>query len=516
MTPAPNKAAFLAALRLMWLRAQEDGANHVDVVSGDLHRLVGGYPGQNHRMPMCCDVMYAAKQSGDRILSAPPKGKGASLTIRYLLPRGAGWAGEYGAGRGVAAPAVRIGADSTDDVSASAANSHLDRDGGHGDPVPVIRLQTGQSRLPSRGARPVAERAGRVGLVGCVKKKQSRPAPAGDLYTSPLFRGRRAYVERTCERWLILSALHGVVRPDAVLEPYDVTLNDASPAERRSWATRVLRQLDAELGSCAGLTFEVHAGSNYADYGLENGLRARSAAVDRPTAGLSMGRQLSFYADADRDAADVCGINEPAPDEAAPLPSAPEWDERDAWSAIADLDESPELVRIRDWPGDLACLDRPGLYAWWVDEAGATALTRGLGMQVGAGRIYAGQAGATKWPSGKAGNNTLGKRIGQMHLGGKVRMSTFRWTLASILFEELGVQVQASMLISPASEEALSEWMRAHLSVAVHPHDDRDTLDGLERELLGLLDPPLNLRHMAVTPLRVRLTDLRRRISREP
>jgi hypothetical protein len=360
------------------------------------------------------------------------------------------------------------------------------------------------------------DRKNRIGLVGCVKKKQSRPAPAEDLYTSPLFRGRRAYVERTCERWLILSALHGVVRPDAVLEPYNVTLNDASQAERRSWATKVLRQLDAELGTCAGLTFEIHAGSNYADYGLESGLRARSAAVDRPTFGLSMGRQLSFYADADRDAADVSGIIEPAPDDAAPLPSAPEWDERDAWSAVADLDESPELVRIRDWPGDLACLDGPGLYAWWVDAAGAAALARGLGMHVSSGRIYAGQAGATKWPSGKAGNNTLGKRIGQMHLGGKVRMSTFRWTLASILFEELGVQVQASMLISPASEEALSEWMRAHLSVAVHPHDDRDTLEGLERELLGRLDPPLNLRHMAATPLRVRLTDLRRRISREP
>jgi hypothetical protein len=54
-----------------------------------------------------------------------------------------------------------------------------------------------------------------------------------------------------------------------------------------------------------------------------------------------------------------------------------------------------------------------------------------------------------------------------------------------------------------------------HLSVAVRPHDDRDSLEGLEQQLLELFDPPLNLRHMAPTPLRQRLTELRRRISRD-
>lgn len=184
-------------------------------------------------------------------------------------------------------------------------------------------------------------------------------------------------------------------------------------------------------------------------------------------------------------------------------------------AALRALDESPALVVAGDWPAGLTGLNRPGLYAWWVDEGGAVELSRGLGLTVEAGRIYAGQAGATKWPSGRAGNNTLGKRIGRMHLGGKVRISTFRWTLAALLFEQLGVQVQASALTTPPSEQALTEWMRAHLSVAVHPHDDRDTLEGLERHVLKSLDPPLNLRHMDSTPVRERLTELRRRISRE-
>jgi hypothetical protein len=370
------------------------------------------------------------------------------------------------------------------------------------------------------------DRMNRVGLVGCVKKKRDAAAPAADLYLSPLFRGRRTYVEHSCERWFVLSALHGLVRTDEVLEPYDVTLNDASQGERQAWSDRVLRQIDAALGSCQGLTFEIHAGANYVDHGLRAGLQARGAKVERPAAGLRQGEQVAFYnraAEAFHDpdegrAGDAASFaTTSGPDGAAGVLGhvPPPWQERDAWSALDDLDVSPNLVPARDWPAGVACLDRPGLYAWWVDEAGAVDLSRGLGLTVDPGRIYAGLAGATRWPSGKTTDHTLGRRIGQMHLGGKVRMSTFRWTLASVLFEQLGVQVQAAMVTSPASEEALTEWMREHLSVAVHPHDDRDTLAGLEHAVLERLDPPLNLRHMLPSPVRMRLTEMRRRISRD-
>lgn len=35
----------------------------------------------------CCSVMYAAMAHSDLVISAPPKGKGASLLIRYDIPR---------------------------------------------------------------------------------------------------------------------------------------------------------------------------------------------------------------------------------------------------------------------------------------------------------------------------------------------------------------------------------------------------------------------------------------------
>ncbi len=64
-----------------------DGHDAASITAGGLHRLVGGYPGPDHTMPVCCSVMREAMHEGDRILNAPPKGDGESLEICYRLPR---------------------------------------------------------------------------------------------------------------------------------------------------------------------------------------------------------------------------------------------------------------------------------------------------------------------------------------------------------------------------------------------------------------------------------------------
>jgi hypothetical protein len=48
----------------------------------------------------------------------------------------------------------------------------------------------------------------RVILVGCVKSKLARRAPAKDLYCSTLWQCRRHYAEASGRHWLILSAKH--------------------------------------------------------------------------------------------------------------------------------------------------------------------------------------------------------------------------------------------------------------------------------------------------------------------
>ena len=133
--------------------------------------------------------------------------------------------------------------------------------------------------------------------MGCVKRKAAAPRPARDLYTSALFVGRRRYVEQSCSEWWILSALHGLVSPEDVLEPYDVTLKDASAAGRRAWSNEVLARLDDQAGVRSGDVVEIHAGAEYRDFGIMRGLRQRSVHVVVPAEGLSLGLQLAFYRD---------------------------------------------------------------------------------------------------------------------------------------------------------------------------------------------------------------------------
>jgi hypothetical protein len=81
-----------------------------------------------------------------------------------------------------------------------------------------------------------------------------------------------------------------------VLEPYDRTLKDSSASERRTWSASVVEDLKRTVGSLAGVTFEIHAGAEYREFGLRQGLEREGAWVEVPTGGLRMGEQLSFYA----------------------------------------------------------------------------------------------------------------------------------------------------------------------------------------------------------------------------
>ncbi len=135
----------------------------------------------------------------------------------------------------------------------------------------------------------------RVGFVGCVKTKLGIAAPAEDLYQSSLFVGRRHYVEDSCDSWWILSAMHGLVHPKQVLEPYDMALKDLSSTQRRAWAGEVLEQVRLQIQYVSGDVAEIHAGSEYRDFGLAAGLRSIGFVVEVPTQGLRFGPQLSFY-----------------------------------------------------------------------------------------------------------------------------------------------------------------------------------------------------------------------------
>lgn len=83
----PSIEDFQAELNSIFSLAIENRLTAVVVEAGKLHRRVGGYPGFDHRISTCCRVMRKNLMRGDEVLSEPPSGAGATLTIKYLIPR---------------------------------------------------------------------------------------------------------------------------------------------------------------------------------------------------------------------------------------------------------------------------------------------------------------------------------------------------------------------------------------------------------------------------------------------
>jgi hypothetical protein len=296
---------------------------------------------------------------------------------------------------------------------------------------------------------------------------------AKDLFQGPGFRRARSYAVASGVPWFVLSAKYGLLSPEDVIGPYDVYVPDKSSTYRAAWGEWVVTQL-AERMDLSDVTVEVHASEAYTAP-LREPLRHLGATLQEPLAGLRQGERLAWYGSGTE------------PDDRIP-DVTPLLDERNA------VPPAEFLAAGR------AAAARPGLYSWWVDQAGAHDLSAGLGHRVAPGLAYAGRAGGVR-PNGKTSANTLWGRVGEMHLGGSRQFSTFRLTLAAALSPP-GEAV--------ADEATVTAWMHRHLRVAVLPLSPESVSAG-EQELLRLADPPLNLRDVPTTELRRSLS--RRRSS---
>ncbi|MEV4623258.1 DUF6884 domain-containing protein [Asanoa sp. NPDC049573] len=325
-------------------------------------------------------------------------------------------------------------------------------------------------------------------LVTCVKDKLDAPAAAADLYVGALFQRQRVYAERQAVPWFILSAEHGLVAPDEWLAPYDRYLPETPASYRTAWGAWVVERLALLTGKLAGRVVEVHGSASYVD-AFARPLRAKGATLLDPLRGLSLRKRLDWY--------DSGGIS------TGPRIEVSYVDAADFVHLLRSHEAAVGPAEFLATQG--AGLRVPGLYSWWVDSAGAADLSRGLGLPVTPGLIYAGLAGATRWPSGKRSTNTLWARIATMHLGGNHEFSTFRRTLGATL---------ANAARSDRIDEArLSTWMRDRLRIVTVPYEAADTLGRLEEVVLKALDPPFNLKGMSRTAIRVRLTRLRSRYA---
>ncbi len=131
----------------------------------------------------------------------------------------------------------------------------------------------------------------RIALVSCVKRKRSTTSAAQDLYTSDLFSGMRRYAERQADRWFILSAEHGLLEPERIIDPYEKTLNRMPKNERLAWADQVRLALLPLLHEPS--TVLMLAGQRYREF-LMPSLQAAGHIVEIPMEGLKLGFQLRW------------------------------------------------------------------------------------------------------------------------------------------------------------------------------------------------------------------------------
>jgi len=337
--------------------------------------------------------------------------------------------------------------------------------------------------LPATAPSKATGTTQRIVLVGCSSSKAASARRAAELFTGATFAKARAHALATGCPWYVLSAKWGLLDPDELVAPYDVYLADRPTQYRTAWGAWVVAQL-ADRHDLRGAVVEVHAGDAYCRP-LAGPLAAAGATLHEPLVGLRQGERLAWYGRSPSGAAPECTSRPCGIPDVSPL-----------------LDHAQAVAPADFLAAGRRAADRPGLYSWWADAAGAHELSAGLGHSVAPGLVYAGRAGGVR-PNGSASTNTLWGRVGEMHLGGNRSFSTFRLTLAACLSAAAGRVVQGG---------GARDGMPAPLRVAVLPLGPEDVTAG-EEELLRRADPPLNLSGVERTPLRQTLSRLRSAIK---
>ena len=130
-----------------------------------------------------------------------------------------------------------------------------------------------------------------IGLISCTKKKLqvAQATPARELYSaSRNFRLALAHCQRVYDQTFVLSALHGLVELDQIIEPYDLTLAKMTAREREKWSHTVHERLGELELRCEKFFF--HAGEKYREF-LINWLPD----AHEPLVGLSIGHHPRWY-----------------------------------------------------------------------------------------------------------------------------------------------------------------------------------------------------------------------------
>ncbi len=311
-------------------------------------------------------------------------------------------------------------------------------------------------------------------ILGCVETKHPGPAMAKDLYASPLWQKRRRYAESSGKPWYIFSAEHGIIRPETVIEYYDVAMSGLPREQIRRKGEQAAGQLESIVGNLRGKRFEIHAGASYVR-ALEGALGRRGARLEQPLEGLKFGYQLHWY---DQQAGVEKTPSSDAPRKVTPVPPPATSDA----SRVADVDigqvsihevRTIEAFEFR-WPENLEAFE----YGWeFIAHEGARRwrMRHGIGGRVVYGRH---RRHTVTWVDGQPMVEGVASDdyeysaalISLIRLGGKAHVRSL---------DELPVGY-AGFEIVRQSDEINAKWVPQSLSVKLF----EDDLEGWARHAI--------------------------------
>jgi len=131
----------------------------------------------------------------------------------------------------------------------------------------------------------------KIALISCTKLKQKYKCEAQEMYLpSTLYKKILKYKNnKKYDMWFILSAKYGLLKPNQIIEPYDLSLNNQKKEYLVKWANNVYQSLNEYLID----EVDIYAGLNYRKY-LIPLLQTNNIKCNVPIQGMGIGQQFKY------------------------------------------------------------------------------------------------------------------------------------------------------------------------------------------------------------------------------
>lgn len=82
-----------------------------------------------------------------------------------------------------------------------------------------------------------------VVLISCGKEKRQWSCRASEMYCSERFISAKQFAQQQNYDWYVISAKHGLLHPDAMIEPYDLSILNFTDNEKNLWAEKITNDI---------------------------------------------------------------------------------------------------------------------------------------------------------------------------------------------------------------------------------------------------------------------------------